>query len=244
MKIKVRRCEERGTGNLGWLKTSHTFSFGNYYDPSFDEFGCLRVLNEDYVRPKRGFGTHSHRGFEIFSYLVSGQLEHRDSMGNSEVLKRGDVQFTTSGTGITHSEMNPSHFDRVHFLQIWVKPNNSFLDPSYHTKSFSDSEKMNRLCPIIAPIGQKNSPTIPIHASFFMYACILEPGNSIPHDFVFSKGYLHVIETENQSTIELDQAHLLQPGDGAFIYPGKTTKHLNLSNTSSNPVEFILIDLE
>jgi len=124
LEITPRRSNERGYADHGWLKTYHTWSFGSYNDPRFDNgFGCLRVLNEDRVQPTKGFGTHSHREAEIFSYIVNGELEHKDSMGNTEIIHRGEIQFTSAGTGLQHSEFNVNQSLWVHFIQIWVKPN-------------------------------------------------------------------------------------------------------------------------
>ncbi|CAG8453935.1 12711_t:CDS:2, partial [Ambispora leptoticha] len=220
VKIVARRSEDRGYANHGWLDTHHTFSFASYYDSQFQGLGSLRVINEDKVEPQSGFGTHSHREFEIFSYIISGELEHRDSIGNVEILKRGDVQFTTAGTGISHSEYNVHPSLPVHFLQIWVKPDTARLTPEYHTKSLTDNEKTNSLVHIIAPASNNNSSTIGIHTDFNMYASILEPDHSVKH-VVQGEGntgrrlYVHLTNVGGQ--IKVLGKELLKQGDGAFL---------------------------
>src|SRR5881396_1796567 len=137
--IKVRHAEERGTANFGWLDSRHTFSFGDYHDPEQMGFGALRVINEDRVAPGQGFGTHGHRDMEIISYVLEGGLAHRDSMGNGSVIRPGDVQRLSAGTGITHSEYNASEREPVHFLQIWIEPDVRGIAPSYEEKRFDDA---------------------------------------------------------------------------------------------------------
>ncbi|CAG8440235.1 7160_t:CDS:2 [Ambispora gerdemannii] len=245
-KIVTRRSGDRGYANHGWLDTHHTFSFASYYDPEFEGFGSLRVINEDKVDPQSGFGTHSHREFEIFSYIISGELEHRDSIGNVEILKRGDVQFTTAGTGISHSEYNVHPSLPVHFLQIWVKPDTARLAPEYHTKSFTDTEKTNSLVHIIAPVSKNNNSTIGIHTDFNMYASILEPGHSVNH-VVQGEGstsrrlYVHLASTGGQ--IKVSGKELLKQGDGAFFTDVLPDEEILFENVGDKNGEFILFDL-
>ncbi|KAL7421386.1 hypothetical protein Q5752_004271 [Cryptotrichosporon argae] len=183
-----RPSQLRGGANHGWLKTFHTFSFADYYDPSFEQFGCLRVINEDRVDASTGFPTHPHREAEIFSYIVSGELSHKDSMGNVETMVRGDVQMTSGGTGIRHSEYNDHKSQECHFLQIWALPNERGLKPTYYTRHFTDEDKMDKVCEIVAPAGTDGvseerdgrGPT-PIHASLHFYASLLTPGASVAH---------------------------------------------------------------
>jgi redox-sensitive bicupin YhaK (pirin superfamily) len=148
---EIRRSDERGYADHGWLKSFHTFSFADYFDPEHVEFGPLRVINEDRVQAGQGFGTHGHRDMEIISYVLDGELAHKDSMGNGSTIRPGDVQRMSAGTGVRHSEFNPSTQRPVHFLQIWIQPNAPGLTPSYEEKSFSDEEKRGRLRIIASP---------------------------------------------------------------------------------------------
>ena len=149
--INVRKSSERGYANHGWLDTKHTFSFSSYYDPRFMGFRDLRVINEDKVEPSQGFGTHGHNDMEIISYVVSGELAHKDSTGGEEVIRAGEFQRMTAGTGIRHSEFNPSSEDKVHFLQIWVLPESTDLEPGYEQRNFSREEKLNQLKLVVSP---------------------------------------------------------------------------------------------
>ncbi|KAJ9108589.1 hypothetical protein QFC19_002305 [Naganishia cerealis] len=186
LKIVPRYSQDRGNADHGWLKTFHTFSFATYQDDSFDRFGSLRVINEDRVTPGEGFGTHSHREFEIF--IVKGELTHRDSLSNVEILKRGDIQMTSTGTGIRHSEYNDNKSQDVHFLQIWSLPYERGLKPSYYTRHFSDAEKQNKLVQVVGPIGAENvinereaKGPAPVHSHIAMFSTLLDPGNKVTH---------------------------------------------------------------
>ncbi|PWN42151.1 Pirin-domain-containing protein [Ceraceosorus guamensis] len=192
--LQPRRWHERGSADHGWLKTFHTFSFANYYDARFEDFGPLRVLNEDRVAPKTGFPTHAHNNAEIFSYIISGQLTHRDSMGNVEVLKRGEVQFTSAGSGIRHSEYNDHANEEVHFLQIWYTPDERNLTPKYYsTPHIDDVEKRNRFLTLIKPActfsAQELSQigllpagrAIPAHCSLSTSVSLLSAGASVKY---------------------------------------------------------------
>jgi quercetin 2,3-dioxygenase len=156
----VRLGRDRGHANHGWLDSHHSFSFADYFDANHVEFGPLRVLNEDRVAPGGGFGTHPHRDMEIISYVLSGELSHRDSMGNGSVIRPGDVQRMSAGTGVRHSEFNPSSREPVHFLQIWIKPEVTGIAPSYEEKRFADEEKRGKLRLIASPDGADGSVTI------------------------------------------------------------------------------------
>ena len=143
--IIIRPSSERGQANFGWLDSKHTFSFGNYYDPNYMSFGNLRVINEDKVQPSKGFGTHSDQDMEIITYVLSGELEHKDSIGNGSIIRPGDVQRMSAGTGIAHSEFNASNTDLVHFLQIWIIANQKGVKPSYEQKYFSKEKKTRKI---------------------------------------------------------------------------------------------------
>ena len=169
--LNLRKSEERGRADHGWLQSRHTFSFGDYHDPKHTEFGVLRVINEDRVAPQEGFGTHGHRDMEIVSYVLEGQLGHRDSMGNGSVIVPGDVQRMSAGTGVLHSEMNPSPSEPVHFLQIWIRPDAAGIAPSYEQKHFAAAEKRGRLRLVASRDGADGSVRIHqdvrIHAGLF-----------------------------------------------------------------------------
>jgi len=152
---EIRRSNERGYADHGWLKSFHSFSFADYFDPKHVEFGPLRVINEDRVAPGEGFGTHGHRDMEIISYVLDGELAHKDSMGNGSTIRPGDVQRMSAGRGVLHSEFNPSANNPVHFLQIWIQPDQLRIEPSYEEKRFSSEEKRGRLC--LSP-----RPTVPM----------------------------------------------------------------------------------
>jgi len=177
--IAVRHAAERGTVNLGWLDSRHTFSFGHYYDPDHMGFGPLRVINEDRVRPGAGFDTHGHQDMEIISYVLEGALEHKDSIGTGSVIRPGDVQVMSAGTGIRHSEFNHSKKEPVHFLQIWVLPNRTGLPPRYDQKSFPISAKRDRLRLVGSPDGRDGS--IVIHQDADIYDALLASGQAVTH---------------------------------------------------------------
>ena len=177
--INVRRADERGHFNFGWLDTYHTFSFGDYYDPRHEGFRSLRVINEDRVHPGRGFPTHPHRDMEIITYILSGALEHRDSMGTGSVIRPGEVQRMSAGTGVTHSEANPSTTEPVHLLQIWLLPRERGIRPSYEQKAFAEREKRARLRLVASSDGRDGS--VRIHQDAGLYAALLAPGEEVTH---------------------------------------------------------------
>src|SRR5438309_4437107 len=166
--ITIRKSEERGHFNFGWLDTYHTFSFDQYYDPAHTHFRTLRVINEDRVAPGKGFPMHSHRDMEIITYILEGALEHRDSMENGSVIRPGDVQRMTAGTGVQHSEFNPSTTESVHLLQIWILPNARNLAPSHEEKNFPESERAGKLRLIASQNGDDGS--VKIHQDTRVYA--------------------------------------------------------------------------
>jgi quercetin 2,3-dioxygenase len=177
--ITIRKAGERGHFNLGWLDTYHTFSFDQYYDPSHMSFRSLRVINEDRVAPGRGFPTHSHRDMEIITYILEGELKHQDSMGNGSVIRPGDVQRMTAGTGVSHSEANPSRENPVHLLQIWIMPNARGLTPGYEQKAFSEEERRGKLRLVASPDGSDGS--VRINQDARLYASILDKGQEVTH---------------------------------------------------------------
>jgi quercetin 2,3-dioxygenase len=165
---EIRRSNERGYADHGWLKSFHSFSFADYFDPKHVEFGPLRVINEDRVAPGEGFGTHGHRDMEIISYVLDGELAHKDSMGNGSTIRPGDVQRMSAGRGVLHSEFNPSGSNQVHFLQIWIQPDQLRIEPSYEEKRFSNEEKRGRLRLIASPTRADGS--VLIHQDAHVYA--------------------------------------------------------------------------
>src|SRR5882757_4607818 len=177
--IAVRHREERGVANFGWLDSRHTFSFGEYHDPRHMGFGPLRVINEDRVEPGRGFDTHGHRDMEIISYVLEGALEHKDSIGTGSVIRPGDVQVMSAGTGIRHSEFNHSKQEPVHFLQIWVLPDRQGIAPRYDQKTFPDAEKRGRLRLVGSPDGRDGS--IVIHQDAQIHDGLLRNGHTVTH---------------------------------------------------------------
>jgi quercetin 2,3-dioxygenase len=177
--MKLRRADDRGLADHGWLRSFHTFSFADYYDPDHMGFRALRVINEDRVAPGKGFGTHSHRDMEIVSYVLSGGIEHKDSMGNGSVIRPGDVQRMSAGTGIAHSEYNASKTELVHFLQIWIVPDQRGIAPGYEQKAFSEADKRGTLRIVASPDGRDGSVTI--HSSQRLYAGLFDGNERATH---------------------------------------------------------------
>jgi redox-sensitive bicupin YhaK (pirin superfamily) len=189
---QLRPANERGHARHGWLDSFHSFSFADYHDPSHMGFGPLRVINEDRVQPGQGFGTHGHRDMEIISYVLEGGLAHRDSMGNGSVIRPGDVQRMSAGTGITHSEYNASERDPVHFLQIWIEPDVRGIAPSYEEKRFDDASKRGQWRLIASRDGREGS--VRIHQDARVYVTRLEAGETISHELANGRrAYVHVI---------------------------------------------------
>ncbi|MGZ5166437.1 MAG: pirin family protein [Burkholderiales bacterium] len=170
--LELRKASERGYADHGWLRSFHSFSFADYYDPRHVEFGALRVINEDRVAPGKGFGTHSHRDMEIISYVLEGRLEHKDSIGTGSIIEPGDVQHMSAGTGVRHSEFNPSSDQSVHFLQIWIHPGETGIAPSYEQKRFDAASKRGRLRLVASHDGRDDSVTI--HQDASMYAGLFD----------------------------------------------------------------------
>jgi redox-sensitive bicupin YhaK (pirin superfamily) len=230
--ITIRKAEDRGHFDLGWLDTYHTFSFDQYYDPAHVRFRSLRVINEDRVQPAHGFPTHSHRDMEIITYILSGALEHRDSMGNGSVIRPGDVQRMTAGTGVSHSEFNPSDSEPVHLLQIWILPQSVGLSPSYEENNFSDEERRGRLRLIASNDGRDGSVTI--HQDTQVYATVLEAGKAVNHAMAESR---HAWLQVARGTVRLNEMELRQ-GDGTAV-----SKERQLTITAHDQAEVLLFDL-
>ena len=189
--IEIRKSNERGLADHGWLRSFHTFSFADYHDPRHMGFGSLRVINEDRVQPGMGFGTHGHRDMEIISYVLDGALEHKDSMGNGSVIRPGDVQRMSAGTGVRHSEFNASRSDLVHFLQIWIEPGVRGIPPSYEEKHFDAASKRGRLRLVASPDGREGSVTL--HQDASLYAALVDGDEQVAHPVAAGrKAYVHV----------------------------------------------------
>jgi redox-sensitive bicupin YhaK (pirin superfamily) len=230
--ITIRKAEERGHFDFGWLNTYHTFSFGEYYDPRNMGFRTLRVINEDYVHPGRGFPTHGHRDMEIITYVLEGGLAHKDSMGNGSIIRPGDVQRMSAGTGVRHSEANPSPSESVHLLQIWIMPDEMNVEPSYEQKRFEDEEKRGRLCLVASPDSSENSVTI--HQDARLYASLLDSSQRVVHEL---KPNRHAWVQVARGAIEVNGQSLKQ-GDGAAI-----SEERELTITGTEPSEVLLFDL-
>lgn len=231
--IALRPAQERGSANFGWLDSRHSFSFGGYYDPSHMGFSSLRVINEDKVTPGQGFGTHGHRDMEIVSYVLSGALEHKDSIGTGSIIRPGDVQRMSAGTGIQHSEFNASQTDPVHFLQIWLLPDQTGLSPSYEQKHFSDDEKQGQLRLVGSRDGRDGSVTI--HQDVNLYAALLTAEQPVTHSIAAGRAaWLQVV----RGGVTLN-GHTLTAGDGAAI---SDEEQLTLQ-TADDAAEILLFDL-
>ena len=209
--LTVRKADERGHANHGWLDTWHTFSFADYHDPREMGYGALRVINDDKVEPGQGFGTHGHRDMEIITYVLEGALEHKDSMGNGSVIRPGNVQRMSAGTGVRHSEFNPSRDERVHLLQIWIEPKITGVRPSYEEKQFGPAEKKGQLRLIASPDGREGSVTI--HQDALVYAALLDGGDAVTHRLASGRrAYVHVA----RGAVTVNGSALTR-GDGAKI---------------------------
>jgi redox-sensitive bicupin YhaK (pirin superfamily) len=211
MNMIVRRAEDRGHADHGWLDSHHTFSFADYFDPAHMGFGPLRVINDDRVAGGAGFPAHAHRDMEIVSYVLEGALEHRDTLGFHAVIRPGDVQRMTAGTGVRHSEYNASDRDPVHFLQIWIIPEEQSLKPGYAQKTFSDAEKRDQLRLVASHDGRDGS--IVVHRDVDIYATLLSPGAMVAHELRDSRGaWIHVA----RGALKLN-GESLKAGDGAAL---------------------------
>lgn len=232
--IDIRRGQERGSADLEWLKSYHTFSFGQYYDPRHMSFGPLRVINEDFIQPGQGFGTHSHKNMEIITYVLEGALEHKDSLGNGSIVKPGDVQRMTAGTGIQHSEYNPSLSEPVHLLQIWIVPDAEGLEPGYEQVHLSIDQQRNHL----HLLGSRNSQegVVTIHQKVDLYGAQLSQQGSVVHPLSAHRiAWLHVAK----GVIQLNEKHDLMAGDAAAI----SDLHEIKVHGQSEDAEILLFDM-
>lgn len=210
--ITPRPGNERGHTQWGWLDSYHTFSFGEYYDPRFNGFQGLRVINEDRIEPGRGFGTHPHRDMEIVTLVLEGALEHRDSLGTGSIIRPGDVQRMTAGTGITHSEYNQSGTEPVHLVQIWILPERLGLEPGYEQRSFSEVDRTGRLCLVASRDGRDGSVTV--RQNIGLYTGLLEPGTEVFHQLQPGRNaWLQILRGSVMTNRDIP----LQAGDGGAV---------------------------
>lgn len=230
--LRIRRANDRGHFDHGWLETYHTFSFGEYIDREFMYFRTLRVLNEDWIQPGQGFGTHPHRDMEIITIVVSGALEHKDSLGNGSIIRPGEVQCMSAGTGILHSEFNPSQADIVHLLQIWIVPERNGLTPDYEQKSNDIAAKKGRFCLVASP--DSSDGTVTIHQDVSLFLSLISPGETMTFELAENRhAWIQVVRgslTFNETS--------LKAGDGAAI---SAESALNL--TGKEESELLLFDL-
>jgi quercetin 2,3-dioxygenase len=230
--LTLRKSEERGYADHGWLKSFHSFSFANYYDPQHMGFGNLRVINEDRIAPGSGFGTHGHRDMEIISYVLEGNLAHKDTMGNVKGIPPGDVQRMSAGTGVQHSEFNHAADQTTHFLQIWIEPNVTGIAPGYEQKTFGETEKRGKLRLVASPDAQDGS--VLIHADARLYAGLFDGGESASLPITSGrKAYVHVVRGE----IDVN-GNRLRAGDAA-----KLNDEAQVSLANGNSAEVLVFDL-
>jgi quercetin 2,3-dioxygenase len=229
--IQIRKALERGHADHGWLNTYHTFSFADYHNPAHMGFRALRVINEDRVAPGMGFGTHGHRDMEIISYVLEGALQHKDSMGNGSVLHPGEFQRISAGSGVRHSEFNPSATEPVHFYQIWLLPKTVGIQPGYEQKVFGDDEKSGRLRLVASPNGAEGSLTI--HQDARVYLAKLAPGESVVHPAAGRHLWLQVLRGKVEAG-----GHSAQAGDGLSV-----SDEPRLTVAAVEPAEVMLFDL-
>jgi len=230
--IDPRRSAERGRSDYGWLDSRHTFSFADYLDPAHMGFRALRVINEDRVHPGRGFGAHGHRSMEIISYVVSGGLRHRDSMGNGSTIRPGEVQLMSAGTGVTHSEMNASESEPVHFLQIWILPRVAGGPPRYLQRAFPPEQRAGRLCLLVSPDGADGSLSLQQDARLF--GATLGRGEQVTHTLAPGRhAWLQLVRGE----VTLGSTSLAA-GDGAAV-----SEETEITLVGSDDAEVLLFDL-
>lgn len=230
--IKIRKSKDRGSAELGWLKSKHTFSFSDYHDPEHMGFSSLRVINEDWVSESKGFGMHPHKDMEIITYVVEGQLQHKDSMGNTAVILPGDVQKMSAGKGVLHSEFNPSDLESTHLLQIWIVPNQKGVDPAYFQKSFQTDIASKKLVLVVSPDGKEGS--LPIFQDAYLYVSRLKNSDSLTFNTQRKRSHwVQVVKGDLQVNGVSATA-----GDGLAI-----TEEEKLEISSISSTEFLLFDL-
>ena len=231
--LTLRKSQERGYADHGWLKSFHSFSFANYYDPEHMGFGNLRVINEDRIAPGTGFGRHGHRDMEIISYVLAGELAHQDTLGNVKGIPPGDVQRMSAGTGVQHSEFNPSPRTPVHFLQIWIEPAARGMVPSYEQKFFAPEDKRGQLRLLASHDGRAGSVTV--HRNVDLYASLLAPGEEVSHSLAGDcMAYLHLV----RGAVRVNGVQL-ETGDGA-----KIEAEQKLTIAADTDSEVLLFDLD
>ena len=230
--ITIRKSADRGHANHGWLDTHFTFSFADYYDPKHVHFRTLRVMNDDRIAGGGGFPTHPHRDMEIVTYVLDGALAHKDSMGNGSVIRSGDVQYMSAGTGVAHSEFNASDIETVHLYQIWMFPDKKDYEPTYDQKHFGEDEKRGKLRLVVSPDGRNGS--VKIRQGNELYAAVLAPGESVKHEL---KTERHAYVQVARGSVTLNGAKL-ETGDGAAISSEKAVEL-----TGVDKAEELLFDL-
>ncbi|MEZ4407661.1 MAG: pirin family protein [Polyangiales bacterium] len=235
--MKIRRANERGDADHGWLRSRHTFSFADYHDPKHMGFSALRVINDDRVAPGQGFGRHPHRDMEIVTYVLEGALEHRDSMGNGSIIRPGEVQRMSAGTGVQHSEFNASKTEPVHFLQIWVVPDRRGHDPGYEQRAYPEAERRNTLRLVASPDGREGSVTI--HQDATIRAALLGEGDAVTYELPAGrKAWVHV--ARGRVTLNGER---LDAGDAAAIEEGGALSLAGAVGDDGNVGEVLLFDL-
>jgi len=231
--ITRKLSAERGYAHHGWLVSHHSFSFADYYDPRHMRFRTLRLINEDHVAPGQGFPTHPHKDMEILTYVVKGALEHRDSLGNGSVIRPGDVQYMSAGTGVTHSEFNPSSDEATHLLQIWIVPNEKDAEPRYGQRNFDERSKRDRLCLVASPDGVEDS--LRIRQDARLYASVLSEGRTLEHPIAPGRyAWLQLVHGELEAN-----GQPLKEGDAVALEEESALKLRALSGDA----EFLLFDL-
>ena len=230
--ITLRKASARGYAHHGWLESWHSFSFADYHDPAHMHFASLRVINEDIVRANKGFPTHGHRDMEILTYVLSGTLQHKDSMGNGTQMRYGEVQLMSAGTGVQHSEFNPSSTEAVHLLQIWIMPDRQGLTPGYQQKNFPPEEKRGRWCLLVSPDATQGSLTI--HQDARVFAALLNDAETLNYSLANGrKAYLHVARGKVQAN-----GHALTAGDALMI-----SDEAEIALSGAQETEVLLFDL-